>query len=175
MTTNAKPPVLTRKQISSQIERIRKLKIAIDHNRSQASAAVEKIVNKFTPKADALEKELLALDAGVCAWAMENRKAEFGEDKSIAFGSGASIEFRLNPKALVLEFGWTDEQVVKKLKRLKLTDYIRVKESIDKTKLIADVDTKIPAKKAKKFGVVIEQKEQVTVKVPLATAGKEAK
>jgi len=174
MTAKNPNPVLTRADIESKIDLLRRTRIAFNERMAQRDAAVAKINEEHTPGLEKSAQLAQTLEADILTWAQENRAAEFGESKSLEFSSGAKIQFRLGNKVVVFAAGKNEKKVIDALKRRKLGIFIKVAESLDKNLIKSSWGGKLlPANVAKALGLRLEQEEKPTLDVPLATAGKE--
>ena len=148
------PPIKTREEMERLVGEIRELTInrdglTVSHDTEIAAidARYEEPMNQLKEQLDA--KMLLAQD-----WA-ENNPAEFGARKSIEFVNG-TVGFRTGQPKLARLAGWTWDRILEAVGRL-LPDYVRIKQEVDRERIIADRETLTPM--LKEIGVKIEQDE----------------
>lgn len=152
------PPIKTKEEMERLVGEIRELTIRRDAQtlqRDQERAALdEKYESPLAEIGEQLDaKMVLAQD-----WA-EHNPAEFGTRKSIDFING-QVGFRTGQPKLVKLSGWTWERILEAVVRV-LPDYVRVKQEVDRERLIADRDTLTPV--LKEVGVKVDQDESFFV------------
>lgn len=148
------PPIKTREEMERLVGEIRALTIHNDEltvRRDTERADVDRNYEEpLTAISEALDAKLvLAQD-----WA-EHNPAEFGKLKSIEFVNGV-VGFRTGQPKLVKLAGWTWEKILEAVARV-LPDYVRVKQEVDRERILADRETLTPL--LKEIGVKVEQDE----------------
>lgn len=148
------PPIKTREEMDRLVGEIRELTIKRDAlivQHDGERAAVDRLYEEpLAVLADLLDSKMLLAQN----WA-ENNPAEFGARKSIEFVNGV-VGFRTGQPKLVKLAGWTWDRILAAVQRV-LPDYVRVKQEVDRERIIADRE--IVALLMKEIGVKIEQDE----------------
>lgn len=96
-------------------------------------------------------------------WAKVNR-AELGEKKSLEMRHG-TIGFKLGNRAVQFLEGWTDKLVLEQMRKARRvwSEYIRVKEEIDKQRILAnsrpEAARRLKEERLEKIGLAIAQTE----------------
>lgn len=110
-------------------------------------------------KLQPLEAEKEKLHNGVQAFAEANRDAltDGGRTKTVKLLGGGVLKWRLTPPRLNVT--GTAVRIIATLKRRGLSEFVRVKEELDKEALLARPDV---VKKIR--GLQVEQREELTIK-----------
>lgn len=101
------------------------------------NAEISKVTAKYADEEKQLNDSMELQFATVKTYCEQNRIELFKEKKSYV-ENGFKIGFKKVPASLALLAGHTWEMVIAALKKKKLTDYIRTKEEVDKTRLKND-------------------------------------
>ncbi len=130
-----------------------------------AARAKDKEINQLRERIGRYEQALKE-------WAEKHRQ-EFGESKSLEMRQGTLV-FRLGNRVVNLLEGWSNFMALAKLRNAgkKFGEYIRVKEEIDRQRILSDSRPevgKLKEKDLKRFGLVIEQPERFFVEPKLET------
>jgi phage host-nuclease inhibitor protein Gam len=108
----------------------------------------------FSDRFHRLQTDIDTRSAALQTWAAQHPEL-FSEKKSIEF-PGGTLGYRTGTPELRLRPGFTWDQVLKKLKSLRLTTFVRVRESVNKEALIAERGDQALLKRA---GVEVAQEE----------------
>ena len=161
---NKMPAVMvpqTREEVSVSILRIGELQ----RQRTRIEAAMNDEVAtakaRYEAEAEPHKREIIALSEGVKIWCAANRDELTGKGRVKHFKfSGGEVRWRMTPPKVVVR---GVEAVIDMLKRTGLTQFIRVKEEVNKEAILADGEawTRIN-------GVVVQQAEEFVI-VPFET------
>lgn len=172
--TTTKKTIITRAHIGMKLDQLRGARIALGALHVSRDKAVAIVADKFKTSIEDQTVSISELESEIKQWAIDNRAAEFGDEKTLAFPSGATLQFKTGSKSVVYLAGKDETKVLAALEKRKLPQFIRVTKAINKQGLISAWGTKLlPASVAKAIGIKVEQGEAVNIYVPMATAGKE--
>ena len=129
----------TRAEMESLVERIARASASLNELVAQMATDLIEVRARFEPQLSAYQVEREAALDSAKAWADAN-PGEFGGKKSIELVHG-QIGYRTGMPRLKTTSGWTWDRVLEKLCLMKLTNYIRGKQEVDKEKIIADRET----------------------------------
>lgn len=135
---------------------------------------IQAIREEFDGDINILEAEQKLLMAVIKGYCVANRDSIFPEKKKSIDSLYGTLGFRNGTPALrTVSKGITWENVLAKLKELKLTEYIRTVEEPNKEKLLADRNKEEVVKHFPDLGVVVKQEESFYIdlkKEEVATA-----
>lgn len=135
--TPAAPAVRSRKDLETLVARIAALKLAEARQAARLDADLQRVRDRHEPRLAAVRAELDAKTEAARAWA-EAHPAAFGGQRSLALPAG-TLGWRAGQPTLKPLPGWTWDRVLAQLKSLPdLRDYIRVREDVNKQRLLAD-------------------------------------
>lgn len=113
------------------------------------------IQKRFEEDTREAREQIMAMEKDIELYCNEHRD-EFVESKTINLNFGV-VSFRLTPPKLTTLRGFTWDTVLALMKKLKLTDYIKISEGVDKEKLKAEITD---AKDLATIGLQLAQSEQ---------------
>ena len=163
------PAVRSREELESLVDEIACLKLEEARLAAGLDAELRAVQEKQAPRLTGLRQTLEAKMAAARLWA-EAHRAEFGRLRSLEMRSGV-LGWRSGPPALKLAPAWSWGLVLDKLKTLaEMRDYIRVREEVNKQRLLADRLALGPAA-LRRVGVAVAQEENFFVEPKLAVTG----
>jgi hypothetical protein len=102
---------------------------------------------RHQPLIEQLTKDIADKKALLEHWARDNRKAEFGEDKTLKLPDG-DIFFRWGQRRLIYLEGWTEDLTLEKILSFPADsqwhEYVRRQPTLDKRRLLTDTSGEIP-------------------------------
>jgi phage host-nuclease inhibitor protein Gam len=113
------------------------------------------IQKRFEEDTREAREQVMAMEKDIELYCNEHRD-EFVESKTITLNFGI-VSFRLTPPKLTTLRGFTWDTVLALMKKLKLTDYIKISEGVDKEKLKTEITD---AKDLATIGLQLAQSEQ---------------
>jgi|SRR6185312_10715363 len=138
--------------------------------RDKALLIAQKAINeKHQPLITAKSDELTVIEARLKDWATDNRKAEFGEEKSLEFEYGW-LKFREGNRQLFLLARWDWDKVLKTLLATPVTsewqEYIRRDPEVNKQKLLEATKNggNLPEVKLRDIGLRVDRDEKFSIK-----------
>lgn len=163
--------IQSRDQAEAAGAQIAALQIQINEATAEQNRAAL-AAQKLTTKIQELRQRTARYEAALRVWAESNR-AEFGQQKTLVMRH-VILAFKLSRPAVKILEGWTIPKILAKLRASKqLRAYIRVKEELDKVRILNDARPELgvltPAK-MKEFGVSIGQDENFYVEPRLEPA-----
>jgi phage host-nuclease inhibitor protein Gam len=133
---------------------VRKLEAQLDKEITKARA-------KYTDKLDGLKNRMTANLDVIENYCLENKEVLFSKRRSMDTAHGV-VGFRLGTPMLKTLPKWTWAKVLVELKVV-LPDYVRVKEEVDKERLLADRSDELVAPHLPAVGVYVDQNEHFFV------------
>jgi phage host-nuclease inhibitor protein Gam len=131
------PAVQSRKDLESLVARITALKLAEARQSARLDAELQRARDRHEPRLGVLREKLAANTDAARAWA-EAHPDEFGARRSLEMSAG-TLGWRAGQPMLKPLPGWTWDRVLAQLKSLAgLRDYVRVREEVNKLRLLAD-------------------------------------
>ncbi len=160
MATRKKAPV----QAPASTEEVNNLMSSFakaDARKRQITAAMDvkfaEIRDGYAAELDTLEKTMDEAQSKMQVWAESNRKELFEKKKSMDFSHG-TIGFRMGTPALKPRKGFQWKGVLELVKQ-KLNAYVKVEESVDKARLLADRESPEVAQSLNGVGLEVTQTE----------------
>jgi phage host-nuclease inhibitor protein Gam len=148
--------------VDSNLNAIATRKNEVNSIEADMNADLIKIQDKYQPKLDALNSEIIGFEKNIELFCIDN-KAEFGDKKSKELNYGV-VSFRTGTGKLATLKGFTWDAVkmlVKNSKKL-AAQFLRVKEDLDKTSLLK---SGLKESELAKIGVYISQEESFSYEV----------
>lgn len=154
----------------AQIVAINIAKRTVIEKQNRASFAAQKHGRRVAELSERIRKYEVALET----WAGKNRRKEFGESKTLELRH-VMLEFKLTPRGVRFLEGWTAAKCLEKLRKMgdEFAQYIRVKEDLDKQRILADSKpevARLDSKTMRRFGVEVGQDENFNVSPKLEQA-----
>lgn len=125
---------------------------------AKCNEEVAKVNNKYKDELDSLAKQLIDRYDIVKSYCEQNREQLFSGVQSIKVNT-IKIGFRKGTCKIVTCEGVTMDDVLVRLKKKKLNDYVRTTEEVDKQKLIADSEEKKIVSALPALGIKFVQEE----------------
>jgi phage host-nuclease inhibitor protein Gam len=143
-------------EVDSLVAHIGELQREVSAKQSAMNKQIEALKGHYGPQVDllvqAINQDLEAIEA--YAAVNRNHLTGDGKTKTIKLRSG-TISWRNTPKSVTIR---GVQQVIDRLKALGLTQYIRVKEEVDKNAILANPDKALAIE-----GVKLTQREEFVV------------
>lgn len=138
--------------------------------RDKALLIAQKAINdKHQPLITAKSEKLADIERRLQEWATMNRRAEFGEEKSLEFEYGW-LKFREGNRQLFLLARWDWDKVLKTLLATPVTsqwrEYIRRDPEVNKQKLLEATKDggNLPEVKLRDIGLRVDRDEKFSIK-----------
>lgn len=149
-----------RHQVDAAIAQIGEAQRARENLTVCMNAELAEIKRKYEEEAAPHAAVISTMQKGIQIYCEANRMdlTKDGRTKTVRFGAG-EVSWRMRPRAVTIRGA---EAVVKLLKKLGLTDFVRTKEEVDKTKILAAPDAEALLEGV--TGISIGQGEDFVVK-----------
>ncbi len=157
------PPVPTPESLEDAAKYYRRISLLLRQIREEEdtlNAEVEKLRTASERRAVPKQQEVVGLARSIYAYAHKNRAALTEDDrkKTIEVGGTGIMQWYITPAAVTFDKDIKAEDVLESIKRLKLKQFIRTKEEIDKEAMIADQDLAntidgVTVKQSEKFAI----------------------
>jgi phage host-nuclease inhibitor protein Gam len=135
-----------------------------DKLKSEIAAAIAKVNAKYAAATEAVTKAKAESTQTVKTYCEQNRPSLFGTALSMTV-DGVKIGFRKGTYKIIAGEGISWEEVVARLKKKKMNDYLRTVEEIDKEKLIGAREDKKLISALPQLGITIGQEETFFIKL----------
>lgn len=153
------------------VHRIGEAERAIEQANNEMNAKLEEVKQPYMERVGQHQHHLAALVEGLYAYAQGNRSelTDGDKKKTVTLPTG-TFSWRMTPKSVLIK---GKDDVLAKLKELKLDRFIRTKEEVDKEAMLKEESVAVSVD-----GITIEQREEFVVKPAetkaevSATAGK---
>ena len=157
--TAATVSIITRDECETLVGQITELTIKKQQLVSEMDEQISTIRSRYETTLGNLDARIEEMTNRCRDWACANT-AEFGSKKSIAFTQGV-LGFRTGTPKLKTLVGFTFARVLDSLRSVKWgAAYIRIKEEVDKEKLIADYGSMtLESSELREIGVKVDQDE----------------
>ncbi len=148
-------PVRTREEMEAVVGEICALSIRQDELVAQRDAYLMEVRERYKASLAEIEPRIARLLERAESWA-EAHPEEFGKAKSIEMTHGV-VGYRTGQPKLKTLAKWTWDRVLQALKDGPRNPYVRVREEVDKERLLADRDALGP--RLSEFGLRVMQDE----------------
>lgn len=125
---------------------------------AQVESSIQRVRDKYASEQDSLKTTISETMKKVQKWAQDNREEEFGNKKSKDWGVGL-IGFRTSTPSVKFDRGFKDK-ALGLLKELKLTAFIRIKEEVDRDKILESREDPEIMQKLNTCGLKVVQDER---------------
>lgn len=137
----------------------------IEKKRAALNEKVANLTKKFEEDTQEAQEEINLLKEDLTQYCEKNKKTIFEKEKSLSFSHG-SIGYRTGPSKLAfLNSKYDTESVLVHLRKFFNDVYVRIKEEIDKPKILsAYKSNELNDEKLARVGLKVEQEETFFIK-----------